>query len=255
MQGAGNLNVFLEGNIFWQKNSSGLTGNLTFLSNNGSSARSLSMRGNVGSATNTLGHAVNGLLDNSNTMPDSSTLKLVGGVAQNSPKMSMEHKDGADRSDTIANLIVESPVGLTGSSRPLFKATDSNNKLTVTNTVTFQGTAATVELDDKTPASAGLITSNMTFTGTGSWTLEGDCIIEITGGTISNAADATISCPLSGDFTNGVHVGHVAVQVNYNDCLSFGGNAFGKRFGREAPTAFVDIGKYRLGTDVIDWCC
>jgi len=253
LQGAGNLAVLLEGNIFWQKNSSSLTGNLTFLSNDGSSARSLSMRGNVGSATNVLEDFVNGLLDNNNTMPDSSTLKLVGESGANRPKMSMEHKDGHDRNDTIANLLVESPVGLTGS-KPLFKATDSNNKLTVTDTVTFQGTAATVELDDKTPDSAGLLTSNMTFTGTGSWTVQGDCIIEFTGSTLTTTTNATIRSPLSGDITK---VGSATLTLDnaaptYSDTITVSEGALSYT-NSSAVSPFGTISVTNTGTIALDY--
>jgi len=131
-----------------------------------------------------------------NKMNGLGTLKVVGGPNTTQPKIDL----GTGNNQTIGNLVVESVGTRTGTS-PLLRTgvTNAVGTITVTNTVTFQGTASTVEIDDvqTIPAGNSLVTSNLTFTGTGSWTVMGDGGISVSGGTITMDVDATISNKLT----------------------------------------------------------
>ncbi|MDT8391024.1 MAG: PEP-CTERM sorting domain-containing protein, partial [Lentisphaeria bacterium] len=143
---------------------------------------------NFGPGTTTLGDKVAAFWNQSSAVHDSATLVFVGGTGTNAiPKMNI-----GNRTDTIANLVVDSPGTLTGT-RPLLSG--STGRLTVSNTVTFQGTAGTVEIDDTqaTPSGNRLATNNLTFNSTGgAWTVQGDGAIGVTG-TITTNVDASIA--------------------------------------------------------------
>ena len=217
LSGAGNITYIMEGSYNNRGGSGSHTGNQTFQSNNGSARRLYLRRYGthpiLGSGINTFENGIYVAMDTQNDLPAACTLKLVGGVGNANPKWN-ESSD----TDSIANLVVDSPGTLTGTS-PLWRGSGS---LTVTNEVTFQGTAATVEIDDSDASPAGsLISANkMIFTGSGSWVVQGDGILGFTGGTVSNAVAATISNALdisSGGFTK---TGSATLTLGGSDDIS-----------------------------------
>jgi hypothetical protein len=145
----------------------------------------------AGPGITSFGNNVNAALGASDRMSDSATVKLAGGAGGSNIKFN----GNADRSDTIANLIIESPV--TNSSAYIQMR---NGFLRSTNSVSFQGTAGTVQIDNNLWPSiynAGLDARNadITFSGTGSWAVTGDGQLYLnTSSTITTTNDATLSC-------------------------------------------------------------
>lgn len=161
----------------------------------------------------------------SNRINDSATLKLVGGTGNSNPKVQM----GADKSDTLANLIIDSPTG----SGPYIQA--RNGWLKATNSVSFEGTAGTVQIDNNLFPStyeAGLDVrgADLTFGGTGSWALTGDGQLRVDGSTtITTNTDATISNYLYGSGT---------IQKYGDSTLTLSGNAFNLQADGQGDTSF-----------------
>jgi|GEM_PF-1638021 len=201
LQGAGDFTVVMKGDVesrIETASTINFTGALTYESFGGA-ARQVTRFGRyggttqAGSGTTTFSNAVRLVQETADRMHNSATIKLSGGTGGSAnPKWSIQQ-------ETIGNLLVDSPGTLTGTS-PLLRGT---SQLTVTGTVTFLGTAGTVEIDDSNtpPVDNTLVASNLTFTGSGSWEVRGDGAIALTGGTISNDLAATINNPLSGNFT------------------------------------------------------
>lgn len=202
------LNVTFGGNYEWRATGTNLAGNLN-LSSDGASSRVVTVSGFAG--TNVFGTGTVNFNDNTrfvtinntaNKLSSSSTVKLVGDSgATNTIKFDIQ-----DDNQTVGNLIVDSPgVALTGSRALLSTGTASTAaSLTVSGTSTFQGTANTVEINNlmTTPTGNSLVTKNMTFGGTGTWAVQGDGRINLSGGvggsTITTNVNASISNSLSG---------------------------------------------------------
>jgi len=148
----------------------------------------------VGPGTTNFGNNVRSLLQASNRIHDSGTLKLTG----SSGGTSSIKFDMGTLSDTIGNFVIDSPTGATASAPTL----RGSNALTVTGTTTFQGTADAVNIDTTGTTNDLLTTGNMTFDGTGTWAVSGDGRIRLNAAsgtrTITTTADASISNTLTG---------------------------------------------------------
>jgi hypothetical protein len=202
ISGAGDLNLRLNGNMGQMRNNgSNFSGNLNITAFGGTPEVGFAAPGAApvnawGTGTATLEANVRIYWNNrGNALATSQTLKVIGAPGGANPKMRLTNV-----SDTIANLVVESP-GVMTNTAPLLRTgtTTAAGTLTVTNTTTFQGTANTVEIDDlqTVPAGNSLVTSNLTFTGTGNWTVVGDGGVRVSGGTITTEVDTTIGNKLA----------------------------------------------------------
>ncbi|MFK7850412.1 MAG: PEP-CTERM sorting domain-containing protein [Akkermansiaceae bacterium] len=181
LQGAGNLDVIASGNIEIRKDTANYTGNLTFTNANSTGRRiTLSRFGGgsqrLGSGVNTIGSNLYLNADRAEKIPNSATLRLVGGPgANNQAKYRI-----TGGSETIANLVIESP---TQSGPYLITGNNTNSTaVRVTDTVTFEGTANTIEIQSRMGgefrgearlSGVDINANNMVFRGTGEWTIDG----------------------------------------------------------------------------------
>ena len=180
ISGDGNLNIILSNKINPRWDASGMTGDVTFTSNN-TSARKIENFGTWGSSTQagpgitTIGENVYLQQGRDDRISDTGTLKLVGAGG---PDYKYYYSREGD--DAIGNLIIESPT----QSGPYMIMGGSTNSgaLVVNNTATFQGTAGTVQIEatmyghyqgfpraSKVNINAG----NLVFQGSGDWTING----------------------------------------------------------------------------------
>jgi len=200
VEGEGNLEFIINGSWIQQRwQAANFTGDMTFTPSSGT--RNLREFGGWSGSNQMLGQGNNTIGDNvyvdythaDNKIPDNATLTLVGDGGSAAYKLNMA------RVDTIANLVFDSPTGTADTIRR-----NSGDTLTVTNTVTFQGTAGTVTINDLQAAPSGnaLVAGNMRFAGAGPWTVQGDGILAFTGAsTITNDVDVTINNPIASSFT------------------------------------------------------
>lgn len=199
------LNVTFGGNFEWRSTGTNLAGNLN-LSSDGATSRTVTLSNlsgtNVfGTGTATLNDNVRLVANKANVLSSASTLKVVGDSgATNTVKVAM------NTDQTVGNFIVESPgTNLTGT-RSLMTTGNATTAraLTVSGTTTFQGTANSVEIDNlmTTPTGNSLVTKNLTFGGTGTWAVQGDGKINLSGGvggsTITANVNASIANALTG---------------------------------------------------------
>jgi fibronectin-binding autotransporter adhesin len=186
-------------NVRW--NNASFSGVLNYLAI-GTASRSVNF-GATGAAAITIGPGTTNFGDyinsavTSNRIDSAATIRLTGrSGGASTAKLTLS----AD--ETISNLVIDSPIGATGTS-PTFRT--GGNVLTVSGSTTFQGTAGNVNFDstNATPSSHILIsTANMTFGGTGTWAVSGDGVIRLNAAsgtrTITTNTTASIANTLSG---------------------------------------------------------
>ncbi|MBI1335914.1 MAG: PEP-CTERM sorting domain-containing protein [Phycisphaera sp.] len=150
----------------------------------------------VGPGTTSFGNNVYAALGASNRMSDSATVKFVGAAGGSNIKFT----GGVDRSDTIKNLIIESPVANSAAYIQM-----RNGFLKATTGVTFQGTAGTVRIDNALggassfKAGVDATGANVVFSGTGDWAITGSGQLKTNASTtITTNTNATLSNYLQG---------------------------------------------------------
>ena len=205
LAGGGNLIVNVSGNTYLRWNTSGHSGNVTYQSNNGSSRYvQITQHGTapiVGSGVTTFDNNVRVNLQRRDRIHDSATVRFVGAAGGNNHKFATN----ADQSDTIANLVIDSPVA--ASSVDYIRT--HNSWLRATNSVSFEGTAGTVGIGStygptsSWPGGLDVRGADITFGGTGDWTLNGtNGVLWVDGSTtITTNTNATISNYLRGSGT------------------------------------------------------
>lgn len=182
----------------------------------------------VGPGTTTFGDKVKVVLGGSNRMSDSATVKLIGGAGGGS---NVKFDGVNDRSDTIANLIIDSPTASTGAYINM-----RNGFLKVSNGVSFEGTAGTIDVNNNLWPSqyeAGLDVrgADLVFGGTGDWSLVGDAQLRVDGSTtITTNTNATISNYLWGSGT---------IQKYGDGTLTLNGNAFNPNADGDGSVVFT----------------
>jgi len=206
IQGAGNLTMILTTSMELRSVCSSLTGNMTFLSNN-STARLLSpsFGGTIGGhGTITIGDHV--YLDSAGSINSAVTLVLAGAGTSGYKWQTGNTWTGV----AVSNFVIDSP----SVSVPLIITGSSSNPggINASDTVTFQGTAATVVVHNASQAYFSgnprgdvddIATTNLIFKGTGDWTFIGTRAdtnmalgyikIKSPGGKITTDANAAIS--------------------------------------------------------------
>lgn len=241
LQGAGNLNVTVNGNFEMRKDTAStipFTGNLT-ITNATATGRQIWLRTHgagtqrLGQGVNTIGANLYLLPDGGNRIPDNATLRLVGG-----PGVSNQPKYRVSGDETIANLIIESPTQTV----PYMITGNSTNStaVRVTDTATFQGTAGTIEIQSQMGgefqglarvSGVDINANNMLFQGTGNWTINGSkttgasaqpqnfaigSIGIVGGGNVTTLANVTVNAAF--DAPNGfTKLGAGTLTLNYTD--------------------------------------
>jgi len=262
VEGAGNFEIELQGWIQQRWEAANFTGNMTFSSVSGNQylrefggwSGSNQM---LGTGTNTIENNVRIEQNTSHKVPDTATVKLVGAAGGNDEKWNV----GVDRSEAIADLIIESPVA--ASSAPYIYS--RNGYLKASSSVSFEGTAGTVEIDSAFVPPSGYSSefdvrgADVIFGGTGDWTVNGD--IEFwfdSSTTISNTTNATIGTEYfrgSGDLTktgSGTLIMGDGLWADYGDTFTVSAGALSFTNSSSTPI-FGELSVTNTGTIALDY--
>lgn len=225
IQGSGDLNIIAKGNLDFRANANAFTGDLTIESNNGS-IRQVSINGaGLGSGTTTFGDGVY-LTTGNDDINDLGTVVLIG-RGSSGYKYQAPQTAGANPSEVMGNLAIDSP----SNSTPFLLTGGSSNSggLRVTDTVTFQGTASTIEIKNLNQGYySGAIrvdypdiyANNLSFQGTGEWIIVGTRIEpgdgngeEYAYGTVSVWSNGTVTVDTDVTFSNTFEAAYGFSQV------------------------------------------
>lgn len=238
------LNYNVTGIIHSRLTNSAFAGVTNYNASSGSHLVNITQHGTapiVGPGTTNFANNVRSVLQASNRIHDSGTIKLTG----SSGGASNVKFDMGGNSDTIGNFAIDSPTGATASA-PTVRGSSA---LTVTGTTTFQGTAGNVNIDSNLAALTNnlLTTGNMTFGGTGTWAVSGDGRIHLNAAsgtrTITTNADASIANLLVG--TQGFTKAGAGILTLTGNLTNLSGN-----FTVSAGQLFLD-GATGLGTNTV----